>query len=179
MMSNNVLPKSLLLFIYLFFYRFLLCWTILQLRVCWTSSSSTTRQTVSPSTSVDEAARKVLGGGRWGCSSTLCWRDKAAFVAPPVTKFYLRSRSIHLYLCQWNYLNQSVIISSWGLFIEGFFFSFSLCSFPAFCWANQTLVWLKPELHSPGDCSDFSFSIQQATTLMCFLCQKMSLLHLS
>lgn len=71
--------------------------------------------------------------------------------------------------------NQFLKALHWGFF---FFFSFSLCSFPAFCWANQTLVWLKPELHSPGDCSDFSFSIQQATTSMCSLCQKMSLLHL-
>lgn len=76
------------------FCRYLLCWTILQLRVYWTSSSSTTRQMVSPSTSSDEAACKAPEGGCWGWSSTPYWQDKAEFVTPPVTTFSLHSRPI-------------------------------------------------------------------------------------
>lgn len=164
---------SLFLFIY-FFYRFLLCWTILQLRVRWTSSSSTTRQTVSPSTSTDKAAYNAPEGEGAAAPPVgrTMWRW-LPLLSPKFVYVVDLYPCIYRYLYQWNYLNQSVIIRSWKMFIHPerwFFFplSFSLCSFPAFCWANQTLVWLKPELHPPGDCSNFSFSIQQATTwLLC------------
>lgn len=130
---------------------------------------------MSPSTSVAEAARKVLGGGRWRCSSTPCWRDKAAFVTPPVTKFYLRSRPIHLYLCQQNYLNQSVI-SSWRIFIEGFF---SLSASVHFQHSAELIRLLSG--------SNLNYTLQVTAAISpflsklrprCVLCQKMSLLDL-
>lgn len=45
-------------------------------------------------------------------------------------------------------------------------FSFSHCSFPTFCWAGQTAVWVKCQLHSPGDCCCF-FSVRWVWSARC------------